>query len=272
MGRILYLIDHDNFGGAQRIVEGIVQNSDNIQVFALRTKKEKNSKVFFSKEKWFSPPAENIFSYIWNILKLPFLIKNSDIEIVHCQLLGSWLCGLWISLFFSKKKYPLFIFHEHSSITLPYSLQKMLLHFAHKRGILFSVSDAIRKDMAGYGIPEKDIIVLKNFIDLKKFYPRTYSEEDQLKIGIDHNWINGRTIAGSAIRLVGYKNWRLLIKAAIELSNEPICFLISGDGEDKLLVQNMITENHLENNVKLIGMQKEMPIFYNSLDIFCFPH
>ena len=271
MGGILYLIDHDNLGGAQRIVEGIVQNSKKIQIFALRTKKEKNNKVFFSKEKWFFPPARNVFSYVWNILKLPFMIKSSDIRIVHCQLLGSWLCGLWVSLFFLKKQLPLFIFHEHSSITLPYPFQKTLLHFAHKRGVLMSVSDSICKDMTGYGIPEKDIIVLKNFVDLNRFFPQKINRENQLKIGIDHDWINARMIAGSAIRLVGYKNWRFLIEAAKILKNEPICFLISGDGEDKQIVQNMIVENHLEDNVRLVGMQKDMPAFYNSLDIFLFP-
>ena len=271
MSSILYLIDHDNLGGAQRIVEGIVQNSEGILVYPLRTKKTKDSQVFFPEEKCFLPPARNGFSYFFNILKLPFIIKHSGIKIVHCQLLASWICGLWISLFFTKKNRPIIIFHEHSSITLPYLFQKVLLHFANRQGKLMSVSDSIRKDMAGYGVQEEDIMVLKNFIDLEKFSPHPIGKEDQLHLGIDPEWIKGRKVAGSAIRLVGYKGWRTLIEAAKLLSQEPLCFLISGDGEDRQIVQDMIIENHLENTVKLIGMQKDMPVFYNSLDLFLFP-
>lgn len=80
----------------------------------------------------------------------------------------------------------------------------------------------------------------------------------------------GKKIIFSLGRLVEYKGYEYLIKAARRL-NDDCVVLIGGKGPLKEHLQNLIDEQGVADRVKLIGFigDKELPDYFGACDLFC---
>lgn len=90
--------------------------------------------------------------------------------------------------------------------------------------------------------------------------------------------INNKTKwIGFAGRLVSGKGWKTLLDAFIDIAKdkrfEYINLVYAGNGEDSAEIARYIDLQKINDRVKLIGSlsQKELSIFYNSIDLFVFP-
>ena len=83
---------------------------------------------------------------------------------------------------------------------------------------------------------------------------------------------NKNPIIFSAGRLDPQKNFPMLLKAALlaKTENKPWEFVIAGDGPERSILENMI-DNLKLTNVKLIGFQEDLKIWFEKCDLFALP-
>lgn len=80
-------------------------------------------------------------------------------------------------------------------------------------------------------------------------------------------------IIGNVSRLTREKGQDVLIKALIEIKSRfrDVECMIIGKGPDKQYYEKLISENNLEDTVKLTGFVKNIKNYYKLMDIFIFP-
>lgn len=67
------------------------------------------------------------------------------------------------------------------------------------------------------------------------------------------------------------KNHKVIIRALQQLGDKNVYYLICGQGALQQELQDFIHQSHLENQVKLLGYQNEIAMYYSSADFFVFP-
>lgn len=92
---------------------------------------------------------------------------------------------------------------------------------------------------------------------------------DEKTVGKIKNLYENKKIVFSLGRLVGYKGFEYLIKAANYLPDDYI-ILIGGSGPLKDELKSLIDSNNLNGKVKLLGRveDNELPAYYGACDIF----
>lgn len=85
-----------------------------------------------------------------------------------------------------------------------------------------------------------------------------------------HRRYQGKKIIFSAGRLVGYKGYQYLIKAAVLLPDD-YQILIAGEGPMKMELQNLIDTIGVGDKVRLLGFvpDHELPGYFGACDLFC---
>jgi glycosyltransferase involved in cell wall biosynthesis len=187
------------------------------------------------------------------------------LQIVHCHLPVSWLFGLWIYLMLPARSRPQLIFHEHDSIKLERWYYPLLIHAANRAGTILAVSKYIQDQIAAHGIPLEDIHLLHNFVDLKRFSPGETPALNRLRLKPEQ--VQSYRLVGFAGRLIGYKGWQYIVRAASRLHDRNIRFLIAGEGPDAGKLKNLVEQMNLEDSVILLGYTDRMVDFYRLIDV-----
>lgn len=133
-------------------------------------------------------------------------------------------------------------------------------------------------------IQRADIIIgtTPTYIKKSQFLQKVQSKSTYLPIGAHEMRPNaeavekikdqylGKKIIFSIGRLVGYKGYENLIKAAIHLPDEYI-ILIGGDGPLKADLEKLISQENLTQKVKLLGFipNEEKANYYGACTLFC---
>ena len=111
--------------------------------------------------------------------------------------------------------------------------------------------------------PEEKMVLIYNGVDTTKPIDKNHKlfqkQGDEI-------------IIGNAGRLTEQKGQKYLIELAklLKADGKNFKILIAGEGELKESLQKMINDNQLQDQVKLLGHVKDMPGFFNSLDVFVF--
>ncbi|MDR3575605.1 MAG: glycosyltransferase [Anaerolineaceae bacterium] len=261
----LHIIDHFSLGGAQRIVEGIVRSSPTASLLPLHKKGGNNRQIAIDDEDYLIKPGNNLFLQLWKLLQVPRLIRKNKIQIVHCHLQYSWLFGFWVFVSLPAHQRPKFIFHEHDSINLTRWYYPMFVKLVSRAGSLMAVSAFIQQHIISCGIAPEKVLLLKNYIDLERFSPGKRAEFQNL--GLNEQQVNCSSLIGFAGRLVEYKGWRLILKAADNLRDKNVLFLIAGEGPDKSKLIHEIRQLGLQNKVVLLGYISHMVDFYRTISV-----
>ena len=100
----------------------------------------------------------------------------------------------------------------------------------------------------------------------------TKSTEEYRQLLIDKYHLQDRIIIGTVSRLIDWKGYKYLIKAAklvVEKYPKAI-FLFVGEGPQKLELEILIKKQKLENNITFVGWldRKLIPSFYSILDVY----
>jgi len=126
------------------------------------------------------------------------------------------------------------------------------------------------KIMQYYNIKKDKIRIVPNGVDTKKFQP-VYNQ-DKIK---DQFGIKNRPCILYVGRLIPRKGLLFLVQAAKQIVAElnKTIFIIVGEGPQKLQLISNLEKNRLLKNFLFLGdvKEKELPLIYNSSDIFVFP-
>lgn len=193
------------------------------------------------------------------------IIKQSNIDIIHCHQYTPWVYGV-IAAMFTRTKV---IFTEHgrfypdSSSWKRKLINPVLNLFTNQ---VTAISKATKQALVEFeNIPAKDINVIYNGIA-----PLTFNAEkvqtlrQLLNIPINH------TVLGTVARFDPIKNHTMMLQAfANVLLKQPNCtLLIVGDGEERQNIENCINELGIAENVILAGYEPKPAEHIALMDIF----
>jgi glycosyltransferase involved in cell wall biosynthesis len=262
--RVLHLIDHLSFGGAQRIVAGIVSQRPDDFVFPLRRKG--NDPLLELTNKLISPQPKYLIAGIPSILNLPSLIRENDIQLVHSHLRVSWMAALLLSRVMKSYGCPKFIFHEHGWILFGSLVYNQLVKLAARRGKIIVVSELIKEELLRVGVPASQMYLIYNFVDTDQFkYDARIRKSYRKELGLKDN----QFLVGFAGRYIASKGWENFLDAAELLRDRAeYKFILVGSGPDAKEIDRQIKSLNLENKVVSLGHVKTMNPFYNAVDAF----
>jgi glycosyltransferase involved in cell wall biosynthesis len=118
------------------------------------------------------------------------------------------------------------------------------------------VSEEMQQSLVGtYGFTDKGIDVIYNGISLPEVLTR---------------YANKRVAIGSAGRLFPVKDYSLMVEIAklVVAQSDMVDFVLAGDGPERHMLEEKVTEAGLHGRFKFLGHQDDMDIFYKSLDVY----
>ncbi|MBU6388632.1 glycosyltransferase family 4 protein [Patescibacteria group bacterium] len=131
-----------------------------------------------------------------------------------------------------------------------------------------SLADAYARQ---YGIPRASVLVMPNWIDLKRFTSALSRKEAREKLHVPQDakvvlfvhWLSPR------------KGSRMIVPVASEVirAHPDTLFIIAGSGPDEYLLQSEVKKANLEGNVRLVGAvaNRELPDYFATSDAFVMP-
>lgn len=304
--KILYIITHSEWGGAQKYVFDLafaLNNNPNYQV-AVAAGEDKNGelikhllkvkiKTYYLKYLKRQVNFYNDWFAFWSLIKL---FRRFHPDIVHLNSsktgsLGALAAALYnFSIFLCK-------FQRSSAIKVIYTVHGLILNeplpwskkyfywLAEKVSGLFKnhiicVSKFDKQSILKHKIaPANKISVIHNGIDLKNIYflPKAEAREK-----LYHNLLNPQTtieqwnngvIIGCIANFYPTKGLPYLLEAAREVKSidKNIKFIIIGDGPQKEKLEKIIKDYQLSDTVFLTGRLVNANKYLKAFDIFAFP-
>lgn len=187
---------------------------------------------------------------------------QKEYDVIHIHHPDPMAC---LALFLSGYKGPV-VLHWHSDILK----QKMLLK--------------LYRPMQNWLLRRSEMIVGTTPVYVKEspFLENVQRKVTNIPIGVDEVKLNpervarikekyaGKKIIFSLGRLVEYKGYEYLIRAARQLS-EDYLILIGGKGPLQVYLQQLIDEQGVAEKVKLIGFipDNELPDYFGACNLFC---
>lgn len=190
------------------------------------------------------------------------IIKEEKIELIHCHTpVGGVLGRLAGKRTGCKVIYTAHGFHFYTGAPV----KNWLIYYPVEKALARYTDCLITINHADFEMAKK--MHVKDYaripgvgIDLKKFAPREgYKRDDNCFRIVSVGELNRN------------KNHRVVIKAIKQLNDKNIQYYIYGKGKAKAELENMITENQLENQVHLCGYVNDTREVLKDADCFVFP-
>jgi glycosyltransferase involved in cell wall biosynthesis len=134
-----------------------------------------------------------------------------------------------------------------------------------------SINSSIREELLQFPISADKIVSIPNTVDVKRFFPvseeRKAKIKKELELSQEQQWI---LMAG---RFVERKRFEDLIFAwgKIEALYPNYSLLLVGDGEKRGRYEKLAKELNISNRILFVGMQAQMPLYYQAASLFVFP-
>lgn len=204
-------------------------------------------------------PSKNIFDAIkLNYLllkKILFYLKQEKPDIVISFMTSSNILAIIATMI---KNIPCIISERNFPITnrIP-KIRRYLRKWLYKKADFLVVQTEEIKDFFSSIIDEEKIIILPNPIAKELAKSRNLNS---IKENIILN-------VGS---LTNQKAQDVLIKAFANIDNDNWKLLIIGEGEKRIEYEALIRSLNIQNKVILLGLTKDISLYYNSATIFAF--
>ena len=149
-------------------------------------------------------------------------------------------------------------------------LTMLELAICHRADAVFVITEALRREMAGRGVPEQKMMVLPNGVHVEQFSPRERDRE--LEVGLR---VAGKLVIGYAGGLVDYEGLDLLLDAVADLkaSRSDFHAVIVGDGHYERVLRAYADRLRLDDVVTFTGRvsHDEIGRYLSLFDIVPFP-
>ncbi len=268
MIKVLHLIDHIGLGGVQTYVKEIFEKRrENRDIFLYVLRKSPitldidhpDVRVFPSSSKYSLGPLR----------ELKRLIEAESFDVLHCHLFRSQAFGYFLKQrYFPRLK---LVFQEQGRVYLGGRVFNCFLKISRPMVDRYIANSYATRDVLSRsaGIPEGEIKVLYNPVDLRKFQSRAFGPGSPGRPERAPSAARPFTV-GFAARLIERKGWKEFIEAAALLikEKEDLRFLIAGDGPDMRKVSALIEKLGVDGKIFLLGYVADMAGFYSSLDCF----
>ena len=214
--------------------------------------------------------SANKLSYM---LRLAHVSKEKNISIIHCQEPTGVVFASVARILNPKIKIIDTVHEMGEGKEYSRNVFKLADIFCHK---YVAISEAVKSDIIGRGVPDKRIIVINNAIDTSRFRPVKESPSMNNKTGFNKN--DAITIGNVARFFPSVKGQDILVKA-IELLKEEypnICCRFAGgiyrEQEDIYKsTSEYISAHGLNRNICFCGNIDDVPKFLSDIDIFVLP-
>lgn len=216
------------------------------------------------------PYSRNIFKYIYQIYRIE---KDNNYEIVHSNmntlavfsLFAAWLAGAKVR-----------ILHNHSTAVKSEKLRFVMKYILRPFAPIFANRYMACSFLAGewmYGkkkMQSGEVKVLNNAIDVDKF---AYNPETRKRLRYELNIDEDTLVIGHVGRFMYQKNHDFLIDIFKEIHKErkKAILLLIGDGPLRQTIEEKVKNFNLQDNVKFLGLRKDMKDLYNVMDVFVLP-
>lgn len=240
-------------GGMERFcydLYSLLENDEEIDVKIVALGKKQKHLI------WFFPYC--FFYLLFNSKKYDTILF-SDALFAGC----AWITGI-----VSPKTKKITDIHG-LDITYPNPIYKLYMKlFLKKFDIYVCNSKNTENLVKSFGINTTTII--NRGVNIHDGYRPCSAEEFRKKYSLEKENIIIITVG----RLVKRKGVAWFVKNVMPKLDKNVEYLIAGDGPDKDSIKNEITNNHLENNVKLLGKisDEELNDLYYNADIFVMPN
>jgi glycosyltransferase involved in cell wall biosynthesis len=193
-------------------------------------------------------------------IKVAFLIKKEDIQILHLHSAHAHTIGILASLLAPTKIVV--------SRRVDFHLRKNPLSWLKYRiriDKIIAVSYGVKKVLMEDGIDEEKIDVVYSGIDLNKF-----KNQNGAYLYDEFNLSRDSPIIGVIAALAPHKDHKNFIKAAYLIKKKvpQAKFLIVGDGPLKDELKSFTAQLNLKDSVIFTGFREDIPAFLSIFDIF----
>lgn len=195
-------------------------------------------------------------------------LSMQDIDIIHCHQYTPWVYGTLAAIGTKTKV----IFTEHGRFYPDSSSWKrrfvnpLLTLFTDK---ITAISQATKLALDEYEfIPSRKIQVIYNGIQGLSANPQDVKAL-RAQLGIDNN----KTIFGTVARLDPIKNHTMMLaafKRALAIHSD-LHLVIVGDGDERQVIENKISELDLTHEVSLVGYEPNPVNYIAMMDAFLLP-
>ena len=197
--------------------------------------------------------------------------KNGPYHVVHVHSIHNGVYSIIASYFAGIRKR---IYHVHNTddpslknIKFP-NLYRLLTRKLIK--IFCTNYLACGEEAANYvyGRKNNKVEIINNALDLDIFEPKTPDYSEEIK-----KYYKADIIIGNAARFTDVKNQFFLIDLLYEFNkvNKKSILLLAGEGPTRQRCEEYAKELGVRDNVDFLGNLKNMPDFYNKLDVFVLP-
>jgi len=272
--RVLHVIDHFGYGGAQIIVKNIIENI-NIHRFKLTVC------ILRKVDKPISLDNIEMDCHVINldcnqydfstVFKIVQICKRREIDLVHAHLQKSIVSSLLASYFCKSK----IIIHEHGGIFKKKSsgwLYPFCLRILKRRPYRVFVNSkaSMKVFVERTGFQKNKISVVYNFIDEDKFIPEKFSYETSRKL---LNLSQKTKVIGFVGRLDYCKGVDVLLNATVLLKKHFNDFkvVIVGDGKERQSLEAMTIALNITKHVVFLGMKENPAEFMAGFDLAVIP-
>lgn len=199
-------------------------------------------------------------------LRVAQLCRREEIDIVHTHDGAANLYGSLGARLVGVKK----VFNtEHGGIYFDTKRKKIFNRFlVMLNDSMVCVSQRVKSDLIGMGIPESKLKVISNGIDLERFKVNIDKNAKRISLGLG---VKDFVIC-SVGRLSKEKNHVLLIKAIRSIISRipETKVLIIGAGPLRSILENCVKEAKLQDVVRLLGKREDVAEILSISD--CFAH
>jgi len=266
--RVLHIIDHLGYGGAQIAVKNIVEkiNSEHIETFVCMLRTNTNTIPIQTKLINLAYHKYNPFAF----LAIARLCKEYKIDIIQAHLQKSVMLCLLAGFLCNTK----IIIHEHGPIFrrgTGFIYRLFLRAFGSKATMAIANSHTTKTAMVRKaGFNEESIQVVSNFIDFTRFDRNLYDRDKARELlGIAQDNI----VVGFVGRLDHCKGVDLLIETAAIFckESERYCFVIVGEGSQRQELERLVHQLGLKKKVIFTGLYKNPAEIMIAFDVGVIP-
>lgn len=212
---------------------------------------------------------KNVLRQICQIYRI---VKDNKYEIVHSHmntlavfsLFAAWLGGARVR-----------IVHNHTTTSKQEKIRSLLKYVLRPfsrvfANVFIACSKSAGRWMFGDRVDMRAVRIVNNAIDVQRFaYDKILRKEGREQFGIKRETV----VIGHVGRFVYVKNHRFLIDIISKLvkKNKDVALVLIGDGPLLEETASEAKKRGLEQQIRFLGLQKNVADLYNIMDIFLLP-